>query len=33
MIIPYSHWIKNNTQQKRIKQQPHNKDPFTLLEK
>ena len=26
--IPYSHWIKNNTQQKRIKKQPHEKDPF-----
>ena len=31
--IPYSHWIKNNTQQKRIKQQPHKKDPFRLIEK
>ena len=28
--IPYSHWIKNNTQQKTIKQQPHKKDPFPL---
>ena len=24
--IPYSHWIKNNTQQKKIKHQPHRKD-------
>ena len=32
-LIPYSHWIKNNTQQKRIKQQPHKKDPFLLIEK
>ena len=31
--IPYSHWIKNNTRQERIKQQPHNKAPFLLLEK
>ena len=31
--IPYSHWIKNNTQQKTIKQQPHKKDPFPLIEK
>ena len=31
--IPYSHWIKNNTQQKTIKQQPHKKDPFPLKEK
>ena len=31
--IPYSHWIKNNTQQKRSKQQPHKKDPFPLIEK
>ena len=31
--IPYSYWIKNNTQQKRIKQQPHKKDPFPLIEK
>ena len=30
---PYSHWIKNNTQQKIIKQQPHKKDPFPLMEK
>ena len=32
-LIPYSHWIKNKTQQKRIKQQPHKKDPFLLIEK
>ena len=31
--IPYSHWIKNNTQKKRLKQQPHKNDPFPLLEK
>ena len=31
--IPYSHWIKYNTQQKRIKQQPHKKDPFPLIGK
>ena len=31
--IPYSHWIKNKTQQKRIKQQPHKNDPFLLIEK
>ena len=31
--IPYSHWIKNNTQQKTIKQQPHKKNPFPLIEK
>ena len=31
--IPYSHWIKNNTQQKTIKQQPHKKDTFPLIEK
>ena len=31
--IPYSHWIKNNTQQKRVKQQPHKKDLFPLIEK
>ena len=28
--IPYSHWTKNNTQQK---QQPHKKDPFPLIRK
>ena len=31
--IPYSQWIKNNTQQKKIKQQPHKKDFFPLIEK
>ena len=31
--ILYSHWIKNNTQQKRIKQQQHKKDPIPLIEK
>ena len=31
--FPYSHWIKNNTQQKRLKQQPHKKDSFPLIEK
>ena len=31
--IPYSHWTKTNTQQKQIKQQPHKKDPFPLIEK
>ena len=32
--IPYSHWIKNNTQQKKtIKKQPHKKDTFPLIEK
>ena len=31
--IPYSYWIKNNTQQKTIKQQPHKKDTFPLIEK
>ena len=31
--IPCSHWIKNNTQQKTIKQQPHKKDTFPLIEK
>ena len=30
--IPYSHWIKINTQQKPIKQQPHKKDPLPLIE-
>ena len=28
-----SHWIKNNTQQKTIKQQPNKKDNFPLIEK
>ena len=31
--IPCSQWIKNNTQQKKIKQQPHKKDLFPLIEK
>ena len=31
--IPYSQWIKNNTQQKKIKTQPHKKDLFPLIEK
>ena len=31
--IPYSRWIKKNTQQKRIKQQSHKKDPFPFIEK
>ena len=31
--IPYSQWIKNNTQQKRIKQHSHKKDFFPLIEK
>ena len=31
--IPHSQWIKNNTQQKRIKQHPHKKDLFPLIEK
>ena len=31
--IPYSQWIKNNTQQKRIKKQSHKKDLFPLIEK
>ena len=31
--IPYSQWMKNNTQQKTIKQQPHKKDTFPLIEK
>ena len=31
--IPYSHWIKNNTQEKTIKQEPHKKGPFPLIEK
>ena len=30
--IPYSHWIKNNTHQKQIKQQPHKK-PFSINRK
>ena len=31
--IPYSQWIKNNTQQKKEKQQRHKKDLFPLIEK
>ena len=31
--IPFSHWIKNNTQPKRTKQQPHKKNHFPLIEK
>ena len=31
--IPYSQWIKNNTQQKKIKQQPHKNNLFLLIEK
>ena len=31
--IPCSHWIKINTQQKQIKQEPHKKDLFPLIEK
>ena len=31
--IAYSQWIKNNTQQKRIKQHSHKKDLFPLIEK
>ena len=31
--IPYSQWIKNNTQQKRIKHHSHKKDLFPLIEK
>ena len=31
--IPYSQWIKNNTQQKRIKQHPPKRDHFPLIEK
>ena len=31
--IPFSYWIKNNTQQKRLKQQPHKKDLVPLIEK
>ena len=32
-LIPCSHWIKINTQQMKIKQQPHKKDPLPLIEK
>ena len=31
--IPYSQWIENNTQQKRIKHNSHKKDLFPLIEK
>ena len=31
--ILYSQWIKNNTQQKKIKQQPHKNDLFPLIER
>ena len=31
--IPYSQWIRTNTQQKRIKQHSHKKDLFPLIEK
>ena len=31
--IPYSQWIKSNTQQKRTKQHPPKKDHFPLIEK
>ena len=31
--IPYSQWIKNYTQQKRVKQHSHKKDFFPLIEK
>ena len=31
--IPYSQWIKNNTQQKIVKQHSHKKDFFPLIEK
>ena len=31
--IPYSQWIKNNTQQKRIKQHSRKKDLYPLIEK
>ena len=31
--IPYSQWIKNNTQQKRTKQHLPKKDHFPLIEK
>ena len=31
--IHYSHWIKNNTQEKTIKQQPHKENTFPLIEK
>ena len=31
--IPHSQWIKNNSQQKKVKQQSHKKDLFPLIEK
>ena len=31
--IPYSQWVKNNTQQKTMKQHSHKKDLFPLIEK
>ena len=31
--LPYSQWIQNNTQQKRIKHHSHKKDLFPLIEK
>ena len=31
--IPYSTWIKNNTQHKQIRQQPYREDIFLLIEK
>ena len=31
--IPYSHWIKKNTQGKQTEQEPHKKDPFPSIEK
>ena len=31
--IPHSHWMKNITQQKRIKQHSHKKNLFPLIEK
>ena len=31
--IPYSQWIKNNTQQKRTKQHSHKKNLLSLIEK
>ena len=33
LISANSQWIKNNTQQKKIKQQPHKKDLFPLIKK
>ena len=31
--VPYSQWIKNNTQKNRIKNHSHKKDLFLLIEK